>query len=141
MLNIFLLEPASSGKRRTFSDRFIKTKRAERPVLMDVKKRLREIRDYSLCYQDELIKDLMTSLEATPSVNVSFAIDAHHAVKRLKEISGNSPVVINRSNVVTRELVPLLTTDNYSVIDSYYSEFKPFDNRFKENWQLPDMLF
>ena len=44
MLNVFLLEPASSGKRRTFSDRFIKTKGAGQLDLKDVKKRLREIR-------------------------------------------------------------------------------------------------
>ena len=141
MSDILLIEPGSSDKRRTLSDMFIEPKRGDRLDIMEIKKRLREIRDYSLDHQNVLVKDLMTVLNASSNTKVSFAINAPQAVKSIKEISGNMPVAINKSAVITRELAPLLNTDGYQVIDSYFDEQKTFDNRFKEYWQLPDIPF
>jgi L-lactate dehydrogenase complex protein LldF len=141
MANILLLEPASSGKRRTFSDSFIKKKRAGRPCMNKIKKRLREIRDDSLINQDTLINNLMDALNVASGVDISFAHDAQQAVKRIKEISGPGLLVTNKSAVVTMELVPHLKTAGNPVIASYDGEFKSFDNRFKAYWQLPHMLF
>jgi len=141
MGDILLLQPASSDKRKTLSDMFIEPKGAGRPDILDIKKRLREIRDYSLSNQVALVKDLITVLNTNPDTKASFATDALEATKSIKDISGNVPIVINNSTVITRELLPHLNKDGYQVIDSYLDELKPFDNRFKEYWQLPDIPF
>jgi L-lactate utilization protein LutB len=141
MSDILLLEPGSSRKRRCYSEIFITPTRAHQPSLADIKTQLREVRDYSVTHQDALVNELITGLATSPNVEVTFAADAGHAVNRIREISGKSPVATNKSAVVTRELVPLLVSAGSPVIESYYDEFKPFENRFSEYWQLPDMIF
>lgn len=140
MSDILLLEPISSTKRRSYSEIFVSPNRINQPGLAEIKIKLREVRDYSVTHQDALVDDLITGLVANPSMDVAFAADAGLAVKRIKEISGDCPIVINKSAVVKRELVPPLISADYPVIESYYDEFKSFENRFTEYWQLPHML-
>ncbi len=141
MRDIMLLEPASSNKRRGYSEIFIGPKRTSRPILADIKGKLREVRDYAVSHQGALVDELITGQAANPDGAVTFAADAHQAVKRIREIGGDSPITINKSAAVKRELVPPLISAGYTVIESYYDEFKPFENRFNEYWQLPHMVF
>jgi L-lactate utilization protein LutB len=141
MSNILLLEPASSNKRRGYSEIFISPNRINQPGLEEIKIKLREVRDYSVTRQDALVDELINGVASNPNVDITFAVDAGLAVKRIKEISGDCPIVINKSAVIKRELVPPLISADYPVIESYYDEFKPFENRFNEYWQLPHLLF
>ena len=139
MLDILLLEPSSSHKRRYTSKIFTAQGRVNRPRLDDIKVQLGEIRHYCVNHQHALVNELMTTVALCPDVDVTLAVDASQAVNKIKEISDSSPIAINKSAVITRELVPGLVSRGYPVIEPYYSEFKPFENRFTDYWQLPDM--
>ena len=62
MQDIFLFEPVSNRKKRNFSEQFISFNRIRRESLPDIKKRLREVRDYSLKYRERLIENLVATL-------------------------------------------------------------------------------
>jgi Fe-S oxidoreductase len=141
MLPVVLMEPASYGKRRRYSEILLEPKRWLQPTLEDVKQRLKEIRNYSLAHFDTLVAKLTASLAAHSEVEITFAQDAGQAVEAIKEIARGAKIAINKSSVIANELVPTLVASGYNVIESYYDEFEPFDNKSSEYWQLPVMTF
>jgi len=88
-----------------------------------------------------LVNELTASLAAHPDVEFSFAEDAGQAVKIIQEISDGTPIAINKSSVVTKELMPALVTSGLRIIETYYNQFQPFENRFINPWQLPILEF
>lgn len=137
MLPIVLIEPNSTSKRRSFSETLMGPKRVSRPGLEDIKKRLREIRDYSLAHQDALLNELTANLAAHPEVEFSFAKDAGQAVESIKGISDGTAIAINKSAVAVKELMPALATSGLHVIETYYDQFEAFENTLNKPWQLP----
>jgi len=136
MLPILLMEPDLTRKRQRFSNTLLGTKRViPHPSVQDIKEQLREIRDYSLSHLDLLLDELTTSLAAHHDVEFSLAKDAGQAVKTIQEISDGTPIAINKSSVVTKELMPALVTSGLHVIETYYNQFQPFENRFISPWQ------
>ena len=117
-------------------------KKALHPSLEDVKRRLKEVRSYTLTHLGALISELNASLAAYPDVEVRFATDVWQAVEIVREISdGTTKIATNRSAVVANELVPSLISSGFQVVESYYDELGPFENRFSGYWELPPMAF
>ena len=142
MLPILLMEPNSASKRQRFSTTLLGPKRVmPHPSVQDIKEQLREIRNRSLTHLHELLDELTASLTAHPDVELSFAEDAGQAAEIIQEISDGTPIVINKSSVVTKELMPVLVTSGLRVIETYYNQFQPFENRFVNPWQLPILEF
>ena len=142
MLPILLMEPNSASKRQRFSKILLGTKRVmPHPSVHDIKEQLREIRNHSLAHLDALLNELTASLAAHPDVEFSFAEDAGQAVRIIQEISDGTPIAINKSSVVTKELMPALVTSSLRIIETYYNQFQPFENRFINPWQLPTLEF
>jgi glycerol-3-phosphate dehydrogenase subunit C len=138
MLPILLMEPNSVSKRQRFSKTLMGPKReTPHPSVKDIKEQLREIRNDSLAHLDALLSELIASLAAHPNVEFSFAEDAGQAVKIIQEISDGIPIAINKSSVITNELMPALVASGLRVIETYYDQFQPFENRFINGWQLP----
>ena len=137
MLPVLLMEPDSCGKRRRFSDTLMSPRRAPLASLEDVKKRLREIRNDSVAHLESLRNELTSRLAAYPEVEVTFAGDAALAAETIHEISEGRPIAVSKSAVVSNELKPELVTSGFRVIETYYDQFEPFENRFAEPWQLP----
>jgi Fe-S oxidoreductase len=141
MLPVVLMEPASCGKRRRYSEILLEPKKWLQPTSEDVKKRLKEMRNYSLAHLDTLVTKLTASLAAYSELEITFAQDSGQAVESINRIAHGSKIAINKSSVITNELVPALVDLGYNVIESYYDEFEPFDNKSSEYWQLPAMTF
>jgi L-lactate dehydrogenase complex protein LldF len=140
MIPVLLVEPDTRNKRQRFSKTVLGTKKViPHPTVQDIKEQLREIRNYSLAHQDILVNELMTSLSAHPDVEFSFAEDTEQAVKTIQEISDGIPIAINKSSVVTKELMPALVASGLRVIETYYDQFQSFENRFVSPWQLPTL--
>jgi Fe-S oxidoreductase len=140
-LSVLLIEPVSYGKRRRYSEILMSPERWPQPTFEDVKKRLKEIRKDSMSHLNTLVKKLASSLAASPDIKSTFARDARQAVETIKGIARGTKIAINNSAVIHNELMPALVSSGYNVIESYYDEFKPFDNNSGEYWQLPVMTF
>jgi len=141
MFPVVLMEPASYGKRRRYSEMLLEPKRWLQPTLEDVEQRLKEIRNYSLAHLDTLVTKLTSGLAGHSEVEITFAQDAGQAVDTIRRIARSAKIAINKSSVIANELVPALVASEYNVIESYYDEFEPFDNKSSEYCQLPVMTF
>jgi Fe-S oxidoreductase len=116
-------------------------KRWLQPTLEDVKQRLKEIRNHSLTHLDTLVTQLTASLAALPEVEMTFAQDAGQAVETIRGIARGAKIAINKSAVISNELMRPLVASGYHIIESYYDELKLFDHQSSEYWQLPTMTF
>jgi len=141
MLPILLMEPNSISKRRHLSKPLMGRKRVSYPSFEDIKRQLREIRNYSLAHQDALLNKLITSLATDPEVEFSFAKDTGQAVETIKRISDCTSIAVSKSAVASKELTPALEAQGFHIIETYYDQFEPFENRFNKPWQLPSMEF
>ena len=141
MLPVLLMEPVSYGKRRRYSEILMEPKRWLQPTLEDVKQRLKEIRNHSLTHLDTLVTQLTASLAALPEVEMTFAQDAGQAVETIRGIARGAKIAINKSAVISNELMRPLVASGYHIIESYYDELKLFDHQSSEYWQLPTMTF
>ena len=142
MLPALLIEPVSSSKRRHFAEILREPRTQLQPSLEDVERRLREVRSYTLDHLDALASQLKATLAGRPEVEVTFAADPAQVVKTLREVSGGTNrIAVNKSSVVTKELVPALISSDFEIMESYYDELKPFENRFGGYWDLPRVTF
>jgi L-lactate utilization protein LutB len=140
MVPVILMEPDSTSRRRHFASTLLGPKGVfSQPTVEDLKQQLREVRSYSVGHLDSLVDELTSRLSALPEVEFSFAADAAQAVETIKGISGSTPIAISKSAVATNELMPALVASGVHVIETYYEQFNPFDNRFNKPWQLPAM--
>jgi L-lactate utilization protein LutB len=115
--------------------------RWHQPTLEDIKQKLKKIRNDSLAHIDTLVTELTASLAAYPQVEVTFARDAEQALETIRGIARGARIAINKSAVISNELMPALVASGHSIIESYYDEFEPFDNKSSQYWQLPMMTF
>ena len=137
MLPVLLMEPNINNTRRDFSNTLLGLKKASSLNLDEIKTRLREIRNYSIVYKDSLIEELTASLAANPQVKMTFAKDGRQAIEAIKEIGNGSPIAINKSAIVTRELMPILIDSGFNIIETYFDQFEPFESKFDRPWRLP----
>jgi L-lactate dehydrogenase complex protein LldF len=142
MLPVLLIEPVSSGKRRHFAEILREPRTQLQPSLEDVERRLREVRSYTLDHLDVLASQLKATLAGRSEVEVTFAADIAQVVKTVREASGGTNgIAVNKSSVVAKELVPALISSGFEIIESYYNEMKPFENKFGGYWDLPQVTF
>jgi len=141
MLPVLLTEPVSYSKRRRYAEVMLGPEKWHQPTLEDIKQKLKEIRNDSLAHIDKLVTELTASLVAYPQVEVTFARDAEQALETIRGIARGARIAINKSAVISNELMPALVASGHSIIESYYDEFEPFDNKSSEYWQLPTMTF
>jgi len=135
------MEPASYGKRQHFSKILREPKKRLQPSLEEVKQRLKEIRNDSLTHLDTLVTQLTDRLTASHQVEITFAQNAGQAVKAIQEIARGAKIAINKSTVISNEVMTPLVSKGYQIIESYYDELALFDNGSIEDWQCPMMTF
>jgi Fe-S oxidoreductase len=141
MLPVLLMEPVSYDKRRRYSEILREPKQWLKPTLEDVKQRLKEIRNDSLTHLDTLITHLNTWLTAHPEVEMTFAQDAGQAVETIRGIARSTKIAINKSAIISNELMKPLVASGYHIIDSYDDALRLFDTPSSKYWQLPTMTF
>ncbi|MEJ2738403.1 MAG: heterodisulfide reductase-related iron-sulfur binding cluster [Dehalococcoidia bacterium] len=141
MLPVMVLEPVSYSKRRHYADILREPAVWLQPDLTAIKQRLEEMRSDTLDSLDTLVAQLKDYLTACSGVDMTFATDSAQAINRILEISGNSPIATNKSAVITRELMRLLTSSGSHIIESYYDEFRPLQSKSGEHLQFPPMPF
>ncbi len=139
MLPILLMEPGSDGKRRRLSNTLLRKKQAPLISVDDIKKRLKDIRRESIEDLESHIKELTTNLSTSSDVSVSLANDASQAVETIRKISGTTKIAINKSAVVSKEIMPQLATSGIQVIETYYDQFELLENRVSEPEPVPTM--
>ncbi len=139
MLPVFLVEPDSSMKRRNHADVLLHAKIRGKPGLQDMKDRLKKLRENSTCCNLPGAETLMEKLSLLPDVKVFFARDADQAVGAIEEISNGPVIAVNKSSVISKEIVPSLTGKGFEVIETYGGEFKMIEGRFRHSWQLPQL--
>jgi L-lactate dehydrogenase complex protein LldF len=137
MFSVFLVEPASTERRRSNSDLLLDARRPAPPSREEIKRRIKALRSDSVDHLDTLVQGLTRKLASSPGVEVTFARDAEQAVRKVREISGGGAIAVNKSSVVAKELVPGLRAAGLPVLETYYDEWKSFENRFLHPWQLP----
>ncbi|NQT74623.1 MAG: lactate utilization protein [Chloroflexi bacterium] len=138
MLPVTLMEPDSTGKKRHFANTLLGPKGVfSHPSVEEIKEHLREIRNYSVANTDSLIEILTSTLTTQSDVKFSFAKDAVQAIEVIKNVSGDMPIGVNKSSVVTKELLPDLVASSLEVIETYWGQVKPFENQFQKPWQVP----
>lgn len=141
MQDIFLLEPASSYKKRYFGQKLMSIGVENIPTLEDVKLQLREIRHFSISHREKLIEKFISTMNQKDNLDLTVAVSVDQAVNTIKKISGGDSLVINRSAVIASELKPGLLHEGMTVLESYHDEFKPFENRFQDFKMLPKLEF
>ena len=119
---------------------------AKRPSIDDIKSRLKQIRDSALANNDTLIDDLKKRLDQFKNLHVFSADTAQTAANYIKELADTIDIVsINKSSTVIHELKPELVKLGFTCIDSYFNEFRAFENKVHDYWQLanikPEELF
>lgn len=141
-MSVLLMEPVSSSKRRHFAEMLREPRTPLQPGLEDVKTRLRQMRSDALDHMDSLVGELEATLTGCPEVEVISAADGAQAVKTIRELSGGTNrIAVNKSSVVSKELVLPLTSSGFEILESYPDELKPFDNRFGGYWDLAQVTF
>ncbi len=148
-LPIWILEPDPTEKWDAWTRKFTEPRLksdliAENTSIDDIKRQLKEVRQYSRDNNDTLVKELTASLSLKyPAVTVRTAADSAEALSYISGISdGIKTVSINNSRSVTQELKPGLVANGFTVIESYYDEFEFKDKNRKslEYWELPQAV-
>lgn len=146
-LPIWIMEPDTAEKRRSVATK-LNAARGEAPDIgetastRDIKRRLREIREYARDNISSLVKELQTNLaQKYPGVKIKSARDAAEAVNYIAEAAdGTKTVSINNSAVVSQELKPGLISDGFKVITSYLNEYDIGEKKVRDYWDLPHLL-
>jgi L-lactate utilization protein LutB len=133
----YLVEPESKQKRRRLAAHIHSPGAIEKPDLEFIKEKLRNIRNYSIDHLDDLCTEFQTTLEIRPDVDVVFAHDDQEAAKAIIKLSEDSCIAINKSSVVREEIKPLLVRSGLHVIDTYYDQFEPFENKLGTRPRFP----
>lgn len=141
MLAVLVMETAAAQTRRTYAGIMREPQEAVPPADEgDVTQALRTMRGDALDRQTSLVKQAISVWSQDKDLQVTVARDAEAAVRSIATASPKCrDVVINKSSVVRSELVPKLQASGFRVTEPYYEQFRPFENRFMEYWQLPAM--
>ena len=127
------MEPSSMNKRRLITDKLRGRTHVHPFSMAEIKARLKNIRKDDTEHLNEHYKTLMIHLSKHADVKVTYANSAVQAAAEIKRINEDKPIAINKSAVVTNEIVPELVKFNLDIIETYYDEFKSFDNQLNEH--------
>ena len=110
--------------------------------IKDIKQELRRIREYSRSNISSLTAELQATIrQKYPAVKVTGAIDNIEAVKYITSISdGNKTISINNSSIIVQELKSGLSSNGFTIINSYLDEFDLKKKEILDYWSLPRML-
>lgn len=135
---VLLMEPAVTRKRQRYAG-ILREPRAALPFdPEEINRRLRAIRSDALDRQGPLLEQAMDLWAQDPDIHLTLARDAAEAVRTIGALAGTTRrIAINKSSVIQSEIVPALEAADFRVIEPYYEQFPPFENRFTEYWQLP----
>ncbi len=133
------MEPSSTNKRRRIADKLRGHDHTPFLSLADIKARLKNIRRVSTEHLNSHGQTLLTNLNKHTDVKVMFANSAVQAAAEIKRINEGRQIAINKSAVIANEIVPELVKYNLNIIETYYDEFKPFDNQLDEHLRLPNL--
>jgi len=139
MPSIFLLEPHVTNKQRQLSDKLLQRKHNSSFSIDAVKTSIRTSRNQTQTRLVVNAKELVHRLSKRTHRKVILAQDAHKAAEIIKEISRGTPIAVGKSAVVAKEVKPVLEEMGLNVVDTYFSQFKSFENRFDKPWQLPEL--
>lgn len=128
-LPIWILEPEPTEKRNLWTKKLYKGRQkteliTEAVSIDDIKKQLKEVRQYSRDNISELVEEFKANISKKyPQVTIKSASDSIEAVRYIKEISdGIDTISVNNSQAVVQELKPGLIANGFTVIDSYFDE-------------------
>lgn len=146
-LPIWVIEPDTAEKRRAVATK-LNISRGKSPDTVetasprDLKRRLKEIREYARDNISTLVKELETNLtQKYPGVKIRSARDAAEAVKYIAGAAGGTKTVsINNSSIVTQEFKPGLIMNGFEVINSYLDEYQINEKNVRDYWDLPHLL-
>ncbi|RLC72177.1 MAG: hypothetical protein DRI26_03525 [Chloroflexi bacterium] len=135
---IFVLEPTAEESQRRAAGTLIR--KESRPDLESLKTHLREIRQYSRDHQAALLEQLNESLKRHPRLRLVSCPDARQAAAYIRQIAGKINLVsVNKSSVVINELRPELQASGFKIYVRYFTEFKDFDKKVQDYWDLPGL--
>ncbi len=137
-LPISILEPSAYEKRRRAAG--VLGRIGGWLELREIKSHLREVREYALANHETLLSTLESNLNKFPEVGFILANDAKQAVDYIRQVVGSTKnITVNQSSVVTNELKPSLKELGFNIVERYFGEFKYFDKKITEYWQLPNL--
>jgi len=146
-LPINILEPELREKRVLMAKKLYqlgpKAASAQRVLsIKEIKQELRRIREYSRSNISSLTAELQATLrQKYPAVKVTAAIDNIEAVKYITSISdGNKTISINNSSMIVQEFKSGLSSNGFTIINSYLDEFDLKKKEVLDYWSLPRML-
>jgi Fe-S oxidoreductase len=131
-LSVLLMEPDTLLKRRHLAEILTRGGAEDRLRPEQMWQRLGEIRDYTLSHLDELCSRFLASLKTYPETTMVVAASAQEALEAVRGVSKCSRIAVNQSALVLRELVPLLKSAGFSVLQSYYDECRTSECYFSE---------
>jgi len=138
MLAVLAMETAAAHRRRTYASTLREPRTAPSLDPGDIKQALRAMRDDALDRQASLVERAISVWSHDEDLQLTVARDAEEAVRAIAALNPRTRrVAINKSSVVRTELVPKLEDSGFRVMEPYYRQFQPFENRFTEYWQLP----
>lgn len=110
-----------------------------------IKKRLKEIREYTRDNNSSLIEQLKNTLKKYDALDLVFAENAREAALYIKKnVYEKELFSLNKSNIVINELRPELHALGFKTYLRYFKEFNNFEKeKFKKQiidyWSLPGM--
>jgi L-lactate utilization protein LutB len=115
---------------------------AEVSSIEDIKQQLKELRIRSRENIGSLVDELENNLSRLgPNVKIKRAFDNGEAVQYITDVSDGIRVVsINNSSIVSQEIKPGLTVNNFTVINSYLNEYETGEKKLQDYWDLPRLL-
>lgn len=140
MPSVLVMEIAAAEKRRSYAGTLREPKASVPLGPDDIKQCLRAIRASALDQQAAFVERAVAVWSQDQAVSVAMAKDAEAAVRAIAGVGGQTRrIAINKSSVLRSELVPKLAAAGFRVMEPYYEQFQPFENRFTGYWQLPLM--
>jgi len=140
MLAVLTMETATEKRRRSYADALREPRVAPLLDLGTINRTLRAMRSDAIDRQASLVEHAISVWSRDEDLQVTVAPDAEAAVRAIAAASPQvRHVAINKSSVVRSELLPGLRAAGFQVLEPYYQNFQPFENRFTEYWQLPLM--
>ncbi|MFA5316350.1 MAG: 4Fe-4S dicluster domain-containing protein [Dehalococcoidales bacterium] len=146
-LPVWIIEPDTTGKRREVAAKLPREGRkvpgiSETANIIEIKRRLRDIREYSRDNINSLVQELHTNLtKKYPGVRLKSTRDAAEAIKYINEVAGGTNTIsVNNSSIVNQELKPGLISSGFTVINSYINEYDIKEKKVRDYWDLPHLL-
>lgn len=146
-LPISIIEPETEEKRRSVAKQ-LNAVRGKSPLIretanvIDLKRRLREIREFARDNIDSLVKDLETNIsQKYPGVKITSSRDAAGAVKYITDHAGGTKTAsVNNSSIITQEIKPDLISQGFKITSPYAGEYEISEKKVRDYWDLPHLL-